>query len=248
MLILTPVKNAAKFLHRYVRNIQNLSYPKAELSLGMLEGDSADGSWEIMTALRPQLEGRCRRIVTIKRDYNFHMPMDTPRWSPAFQLARRNILARSRNQLLFRALEDEDWVMWLDVDVIQYPVDLIERLLDVNCDIAHPHCVKTPGGATFDLNAWSHHGTKTMSDYRGEKEPVRLDTVGGTVLFVRADLHRDGLIFPPFRYGLKNEQIRPIHPVWGAGEVETEGFGIMARDMGHQCWGLPNLEIIHASE
>jgi hypothetical protein len=29
---------------------------------------------------------------------------------------------------------------------------------------------------------------------------VRLDGVGGTVLLVRADVHRDGLLFPPFRY------------------------------------------------
>ena len=31
-----------------------------------------------------------------------------------------------------------------------------------------------------------------------------------------------------------------------AGEVETEGLGLMARDMGYECWGMPNLEIVHA--
>jgi peptide chain release factor subunit 1 len=36
--------------------------------------------------------------------------------------------------------------------------------------------------------------------------------------------------------------------VWGKGEVETEGLGIMAQDMGYQCWGLPDLEVIHAPE
>jgi hypothetical protein len=30
------------------------------------------------------------------------------------------------------------------------------------------------------------------------------------------------------------------------GEVETEGLGIMAHAMGHQCWGLPHVEIRHA--
>jgi len=29
------------------------------------------------------------------------------------------------------------------------------------------------------------------------------------------------------------------------GEIETEGLGIMAHDMGYECWGLPNLEVIH---
>ena len=32
------------------------------------------------------------------------------------------------------------------------------------------------------------------------------------------------------------------------GEIETEGFGLMALDMGVQCWGLPTLEILHANE
>jgi len=65
------------------------------------------------------------------------------------------------------------------------------------------------------------------------------------MLLVRADLHRDGLIFPPFRYGNKSGNARQRHPVWGRGEIETEGLGIMALDMGTQPWGLPDLEIVH---
>lgn len=77
---------------------------------------------------------------------------------------------------------------------------------------------------------------------------MRLDAVGGTMLLIRADLHRDGLIFPAFPYGAGSSRIRSSHPLWGKGEIETEGLGIMAADMGVQCWGLPDLEIIHADE
>jgi hypothetical protein len=248
VLILTPVKNAARMLDAYAGNLERLTFPREKLSLGMLESDSQDGSWDLINTFHSRFAARCRRVTSIKRDFGFHMPSDTPRWNPAFQLARRNVLARSRNQLLFRALADEDWVLWLDVDVVHYPADLVERLLGVERDIVHPHCVKGYGGDTFDLNAWSHHGAKIMSDFRGAMGPVRLDAVGGTVLLIRADIHRDGLIFPPFRYGVHNKRIRPKHPVWGAGEVETEGLGIMAHDMGHECWGLPDLEVVHASE
>jgi hypothetical protein len=248
ILILTPVKNAAPMLDTYAGNLERLTYPRELLSLGVLESDSQDGSWDLINSMAGRFVERFRRVVTVKRDYGFQMPADTPRWHPAFQLARRNVLARSRNQLLSRALTDEDWVLWLDVDVVYYPVDLIERLLGAGCDIVHPHCVRQLGGETFDLNAWSHHGTRIMSDLRGSNGPVRLDAVGGTALLVRADLHRDGLNFPPFRYGLRNDRIRPQHPIWGAGEIETEGFGIMAQDMGYQCWGLPDLEVIHAAE
>lgn len=54
---------------------------------------------------------------------------------------------------------------------------------------------------------------------------VKLDGVGGTALLVKADVHRDGAMFPPFAfYNL----------------IETEGFAKMARRLGYQPWGLPN--------
>jgi peptide chain release factor subunit 1 len=30
------------------------------------------------------------------------------------------------------------------------------------------------------------------------------------------------------------------------GGIETEGLAMMAKDMGVECWGLPDLEILHA--
>ena len=157
------------------------------------------------------------------------------------QPMRRAVLARSRNHLLSRALDDEDWVLWIHVDVIEYPPDIVERLLVTGKSIIHPHCVLDYGGPTFDRNAWREQGRLHMDALREEGDLVRLDAVGGTMLLVRADIHRDGLIFPPFPYGRPNAAARPGHA-----EQDTEGLGLMARDMGHQCWGLPNLEIRHA--
>jgi hypothetical protein len=67
------------------------------------------------------------------------------------------------------------------------------------------------------------------------------------MLLVRADLHREGLVFPPFPYGRPNRFARATNPLMGdgMGEVETEGLGLMAKDMGHECWGMPNLEVVH---
>ena len=86
-----------------------------------------------------------------------------------------------------------------------------------------------------------------MSELRGD-ELVRLDSVGGTMLLVRADLHRDGLDLSALLLWPREQQpSAAIIRLFGnaAGEIETEGLGIMARDMGVQCWGLPDLEIIH---
>jgi hypothetical protein len=245
VLALTPVKNAVNHLDRWAECLERLDWPREALSIGALESDSDDGAWAHLSAMEPRLAARARRVTLVKRDFGFKAPAGVPRWAPPLQRIRRSILARARNQLLFRALRDEDWVLWIDVDVVDYPADVLKRMLALRLDIIHPHCVKTPGGPTFDRNAWRDDGGKTLEDFRGQG-PVRLDSVGGTMLLVRADLHRDGLIFPPFPYGVASPHIRKRHPVWRQGEIETEGLGAMALDMGAQCWGLPDLEILHA--
>jgi hypothetical protein len=132
------------------------------------------------------------------------------------------------------------------VDVVEYPPDVIERLLATGKDIVMPNCVRDYGGTSFDLNAWRDHGRRHLHDLRGEGPLVPLDAVGGTMLLVRADVHRDGVVFPPFPYGRANPRIR-IDNHW-LGEIETEGLGIMAADAGVQCWGMPHLEIRHSRD
>lgn len=74
-------------------------------------------------------------------------------------------------------------------------------------------------------------GVKVREEEEEEEEQVvRLDAVGGAMLLVRAELHRHGLVFPPFVY---------------RGRIETEGLSMMAVDMGTMSFGMPNLEVIH---
>jgi hypothetical protein len=250
ILIATPVKDATPHLDTYFRALSRLTYAAEHLSLGFLESDSVDGTYGALEARLPELRQRYRRVGLWKRDFGFRIPPGYPRWAPAFQVPRRTVISRSRNHLLFRALDGEDWVLWLDVDIVEYPRDVIERLLATGKDIVHPHCVRHYGGPTFDLNAWRDHGRIHMEDLRGGPDLVRLDTVGGTMLLVRADAHRDGLVFPAFLYGRQSPLARDPNP-WvpqTIGELDTEGLGLMAHDMGYQCWGLPNLEIRHADE
>ena len=74
-------------------------------------------------------------------------------------------------------------------------------------------------------------------------------------MLIKADIHREGLVFPPFLYGRKNPLMRKNNgfvtergiPRFlkrkSRGEVEIEGLGLMAHDMGYECWELPRLEI-----
>jgi mannan polymerase complexes MNN9 subunit len=54
---------------------------------------------------------------------------------------------------------------------------------------------------------------------------VELDGVGGATLLVKAEVHRDGAMFPPF----------PFYHL-----IETEGFCKMAKRLGWKSYGLPN--------
>ncbi|KAI9256268.1 Anp1-domain-containing protein [Sporodiniella umbellata] len=74
---------------------------------------------------------------------------------------------------------------------------------------------------------------KLMIDMRNKgdvNELIPLDAVGGTCTFVKAHVHREGAIFPPF----------PYH-----NQVETEGFAQMAKSLGYKIWGLPNYLVFH---
>jgi len=234
------MKDAADCLDGYCSRVRQLTYPRHQISLGFLESDSADETWTGLSRASSDLDRDFRRVTTRKKDFGYRIPPGIHRGDGGIQIERRVVLAKSRNHLLFHALDDEDWVLWLDVDVVEYPSDLIERLLSTCKDIVQPHCVMDYGGPTYDLNGWRDHGRVHLDQLRTEGDLVKLDAVGGTVLLVRADLHRDGLVFPSFPYGLSNPAARE-----GRGEIETEGLGLMARDMEHQCWGMPNLEVRH---
>lgn len=54
---------------------------------------------------------------------------------------------------------------------------------------------------------------------------MELDGVGGTALLVKAEVHRDGAMFPPF----------PFYHL-----IETEGFAKMAARLNWKAFGLPN--------
>ncbi|EWC44174.1 mannan polymerase complex subunit mnn9 [Drechslerella stenobrocha 248] len=71
-------------------------------------------------------------------------------------------------------------------------------------------------------------------DEKGDKHTeMLLDGVGGTALLVKAEIHRDGAMFPTF----------PFYHL-----IETEGFAKMVRRLGHQPYGLPNYLVYHYNE
>lgn len=64
-----------------------------------------------------------------------------------------------------------------------------------------------------------------LDDGRDQSRLMPLDGVGGTALLVKAEVHRDGAMFPAF----------PFYHL-----IETEGFSKMAKRLGFDVWGLPD--------
>lgn len=250
ILILTPVKDASDYLEKYFVNLNTLTYPKEKISLGFIESDSSDGTFQLIKKKIPELEKKFRKVILLKHDFGFTPEQE--KYDRNIQFERRAIMAKSRNMLLQRSLQDEEWVLWIDVDVMSFPENIIEIFLETGKEIIVPHCVTEPGGSTFDLNTFmlKEEGEKIYDEhdvYDGILQPprgkgrhyledlrehtiVQVDSVGGTMLMIKAKLHREGLVFPAFSYKRY---------------IETEGLAMMAKDMGYSCGALPNVEIIH---
>jgi glycosyltransferase involved in cell wall biosynthesis len=250
ILILIPVKNAEKFLAAFVENIRQLTYPHRSISIAFLESDSSDSTFSALDNLVPELKAEFKRVKLYKKDYGFQL--NGPRWEIGKQYIRRSVLAKSRNYLLSKALQNEDWVIWMDVDVARYPADIIQTLLSARKDIIVPNCKVLGSERSFDLNTYKLSNDAKNIDWRnylidGLLQPpagvgrwylndlqmfdiVEVDGVGATMLMIKADLHREGLIFPTYSYQYA---------------IETEALALMARDMGYQSFGLPNVCIYH---
>ncbi|KAI8801721.1 hypothetical protein BJ742DRAFT_573114 [Cladochytrium replicatum] len=68
---------------------------------------------------------------------------------------------------------------------------------------------------------------------------VRLDSVGGTFLLIRAPVVLDGVNFPPYHV---------VGAEWGRegwDGIETEGLCFVAKTLGYWCWGMPDVTTIH---
>jgi hypothetical protein len=223
---------------------------EARLSIAFLVGDSTDDSAGAIRRFRASHAARFRRFTLIERDYGGRFI--EPRWLVEYQRERRARIARARNDLVRESLADEDWVLWIDADVSAFSPKILDRLLATDARIVQPNCVLEPGGRSFDLNAWLtdeippdhlyyryvyqgfYHPPidrfrTFLSDLR-YREEVELESVGGTMILIDANLHRAGLQFTEAPY-------RRL--------IETEGFAAFARDLGVRIVGLPNVEIIH---
>ncbi|KAI3640873.1 hypothetical protein MIR68_001751 [Amoeboaphelidium protococcarum] len=282
VLILTPMKDVNDTdLTSYLDILNSLTYPKHLISVGVLVSDSTDEVYHMVVKRMSSLCSTFARVTILRKDYSYRIE-HSQRHDIQVQMQRRVILANSRNYLLHSSLRREQYVLWLDSDLLYVPETVIHDLLHLSLPIVTANCKQIRNNTNhsanstysilshYDLNAWKYSnqrlplrdeqillqgyyqrdgvgctreihlnnfgqrrlstGQSFKSLERSTSNTILLDAVGGSLLWVFADLHRNGLTFPTVPY---------------RNTIETEGLGQIARSMGIPVIGLPNYIILH---
>jgi glycosyltransferase involved in cell wall biosynthesis len=264
VVIMTPMKNVSKHLDRYFELLMNINYPRSQLSLAILEGDSVDDSKKILYHYKKKLASNFISVKLFHHDHGISIP--EPRHLPTYQRIRRSLIAAARNRLITGALGDSDWVLWLDADLEFYSSNLIYDLLSAQKRIVVPACF-LPNKRIFDFNTFVFKlpnkfilNLKRVLNYHSQFQESRAYLI-------------DGIFQPPMGHGryyldkFKNDRLVRVDSVGGTallidsnlhreglvfptfsykGYIETEGLARMAYDMGTDCWALPQIGIIHS--
>ncbi|GAA5982343.1 hypothetical protein JCM10908_006605 [Rhodotorula pacifica] len=310
VLILCPMRNAIEHIWHFFHLVDKLTYPRHLLHLAILVSDTTDGTYARALELADERQygrayrgERYGRISVFQKDFAADEAdsgegetytgenKGKERHAYEAQVGRRKLLAKSRTWLLSSALGPEvDWVLWADVDVVDYEPTLVERLMryatkggGVGADVVVPNCVwKTYNEmGAYDRNNWIEtpeslamkaslpadqvliEGYKDHPTYRFNlaslapshpsqlsphnpylaspslllsslpsfpppeslpaslqdantiPETLDLDGVGGCAALVRAEVHREGAVFP----------------AWPSvdHQLETEGFAQLVK-------------------
>jgi cellulose synthase/poly-beta-1,6-N-acetylglucosamine synthase-like glycosyltransferase len=145
VLILTPMREASKYLPQYFDLISSLTYPHDLIDLAFLVGDSQDDTKAALAKELERVQGNpevaFRSTMIVEKDFQVTFSQEVhDRHSFAAQGPRRKALARARNYLLATALKpDHSWVYWRDVDIYDSPPEIIEDFILHDRDILVPN-------------------------------------------------------------------------------------------------------------
>ncbi|KAF9136467.1 hypothetical protein BGX30_011170 [Mortierella sp. GBA39] len=270
VLVLTLVRNheswgGKRSFSDFLSIVQGFDYPMSNINLGVLASDKKE--FKAITDYIKQLPGdrnSFRQIHVILREKDANISREDRKADNA-QRDRRRLIARLRNYLLYTTMRDEDSVLWIDSDMIRVPNDLLSRMIDSGKDVITTATRSGPNGGFIDLNAWVGERTKPNAEeqatieqggiyvprpksvkftheLQGEGEFQELDSVGGTVLFVRGEVHREGVAFTT------NYVIGAGWKYEGYDGIETEGLCYVAGFLGYKCWGMPHAIAEHSKD
>ncbi|GAA5890754.1 hypothetical protein JCM6882_000645 [Rhodosporidiobolus microsporus] len=183
VLILCPMRNAIEHIWHFYHLLDTLTYPRHLIQLAVLVSDSSDRTYARAVELADERQysrkfrgQRYGRISVFQRDFAALEEaayagenIGAERHKYEAQVGRRKLLAKSRTWLLTSALSPEvDWVLWADVDLVDYEPQMVERLMGFaknelpgegalgEADVVVPNCVWKSYNemGAYDRNNW----------------------------------------------------------------------------------------------
>ncbi|KAG0028191.1 hypothetical protein BGZ82_008557 [Podila clonocystis] len=268
VLVLTLVQNneswgGGRSFPDFLSIVQGFDYPMSNINLGVLASNKEE--FNAITNYIKQLprdKNLFPQIRVILREKDAGISR-RDRKADNVQRERRRLIARLRNYLLYTAMRDEDAVLWIDSDMIRVPNDLLARMIDSGKDVITTATRAGPRGGFMDYNAWVGERIKPNAEeqetieqggifvprpksvkytHELQEEFSELDSVGGTVLFVRGEVHREGVAFTT------NYIIGAGWKYEGYDGIESEGLCYVAGFLGYKCWGMPHAIAEHSED
>ncbi|ETO64546.1 hypothetical protein F444_17954 [Phytophthora nicotianae P1976] len=242
----------------FFKLIGSFDYPKAKVSIALLTSSMTEFA-KAKVLFGSYIAQYPRLSVIFRNDFSPGGLTRANRHDHSLQASRRRMLARYRNYALLSTMESwHQHVVWVDADITAIPSGLVLKMVQSGRDILEPMCVRNIRGKWFnyDSNAWVGQrkvrsandkdfvpgplNARSFHNLPDRSKPfVPLDSVGGTMLYVRADIHRQGVMFP-VHYIIGSEWGRE-----GYDGIETEGLCYSAHFLGYKCWGMPQDAIEH---
>jgi len=268
VLILTPLKDASQHLNEYFDRLVQFKYPKSLTSLGFVEGDSSDNTYQNLLNIIEQrnLSNIYNSIIIGKKSMKQKVSAGNDRHGKSIQLQRRSKMAIVRNHLLSIALQKEQYVFWLDSDVIEIPTDILETMIHAKKPIVVANCMfksqdpnETP--RSYDLNSWVEtsrslelikrkknnelvlegYGIKT---HRKGINDLRGDSDDNSDINLVVELNGVGGTALLVEANIHRDGINfPSYVIDNA--IETEGLCRLAERNAIKCYGMPNLQVWH---
>ncbi|KAF2840689.1 glycosyltransferase family 62 protein [Patellaria atrata CBS 101060] len=274
VLILTPLRDASRYINQHFDLLSQLTYPHHLIDLGFLVGDSSDDTLATLAMELDRVQKGpepFRSAMVIQKDFGVTLSQDVQeRHGFAAQGPRRKAMGRARNYLLYTALKAEhSWVYWRDVDIQDSPSKIIEDFIAHDRDVLVPniwfHRYREENGkmrdveGRFDYNSWqeSDQGLKLANSL--DKDVVLAEgykeyKTGRTYMAKMGDWrnNKDDEI-PLDGIGGVNIVVKAdVHrsginfPCYAfENQAETEGFAKMAKRAGYGVYGLPNYVVWH---
>jgi glycosyltransferase involved in cell wall biosynthesis len=185
ILIVTFVKNSAKFLPYYFESMKQLSYPSNKLRLCFIYGESGDKTLDIIKKEKSKLPFKAE----IYKEY-------ADKLLSIYGVMSGSILWEDAKNLV----KDEEYILFIDSDVEFFPKDLIEQLLVVNSDIVAPYVYIVNSNnfyATWYFRIGNQAFNTTDPPAKDSKDPIELDSVGVCFL-IKAGIYQSTKLQNPY--------------------------------------------------